>query len=57
MRQAGIDKAELARRLGVAPPEVDRLFSIHDKSSSALDRIAAGLAALGRRLVVTAAAM
>jgi antitoxin HicB len=54
MRRAGIDKAELARRLGVAPAEVDRLFSIHDSSSS-LDRIAAGLAALGRRLVVSVA--
>lgn len=57
MRRAGTDKAELARRLGIAPPEVDRLFSIHDTSISSLDRIAAGLAALGFRLVVTVAAL
>jgi antitoxin HicB len=53
MRRAGIGKEELARRLGVAPLEVDRLFSIHHASS--LDRIEAGLNALGRRLVVTVA--
>ncbi|HJU18442.1 MAG TPA: type II toxin-antitoxin system HicB family antitoxin [Stellaceae bacterium] len=51
MRRAGIGRDELARRLGIAPPEVDRLLSIHHASS--LDQIAAGLAALGRRLVVT----
>jgi len=51
MRKAGIDKAELARRIGIAPEAVDRLFSIHHKTG--LDQIEAALAALGRRLVVT----
>jgi antitoxin HicB len=51
MRNAGIDKAELARRIGIAPEAVDRLFSIHHKTG--LDQIEAALAALGRRLVVS----
>jgi antitoxin HicB len=51
MRQAGIDKTELARRLGIAAKDVDRLFSIHHKTR--LEQIAAALAAVGRRLVVT----
>jgi antitoxin HicB len=51
MRQAGIDKTELARRIGIAPDAVDRLFSIHRKTG--LGQIEAALAALGRRLVVT----
>jgi antitoxin HicB len=51
MRQAGIDKAELARRLGLAAKDVDRLFSIHHKTR--LDQIEAALAELGRRLVVS----
>jgi antitoxin HicB len=51
MRQAGIDKAELAYRLGIAAKDVDRLFSIHHKTR--LDQIEAALAALGRRLVVS----
>jgi antitoxin HicB len=51
MRQAGIDKAELARRIGMAPEDADRLFSIHDETG--LDRIEAALAVLGSRLVVT----
>jgi antitoxin HicB len=51
MRQAGIDKAELARRVGIPPKDVDRLFSIHHETG--LDQIEAALAALGRRLVVS----
>jgi antitoxin HicB len=51
MRQAGLDKAELARRLGIAAKDVDRLFSIHHKTR--LEQIEAALAALGRRLVVS----
>src|SRR5215472_2497837 len=50
MRQAGIDKAELACRLGIAAIDVDGLFSIHHKTC--LDQIGAALAVLGRRLVV-----
>jgi hypothetical protein len=37
MRQAGIDKAELAQRLGIAPEAVDQLFSIHHETG--LDQI------------------
>jgi antitoxin HicB len=51
MRQAGIDKAELARRLGIAAKDVDRLFSIRHKTR--LEQIEAALAALRRRLVVS----
>ena len=51
MRQAGIDKAELGRRVGMRPEAVDRLFSIHHEIG--LDRIEAALAALGRRLVIS----
>jgi antitoxin HicB len=45
MRQAGIDKTELAWRLGIAAKDVDRLFIIHHRTR--LDRIEAALAALG----------
>jgi antitoxin HicB len=51
MRQAGVDKPELARRLGIAAKDVDRLFSIHHKTR--IEQIEAALAALGRRLVVS----
>jgi antitoxin HicB len=51
MRQSGIDRADLARRLGIAPEAVDRLLSIHYETG--LDQIEAALAALGRRLVVS----
>lgn len=47
-RKAGIDKAELSRRIGVAPDATDLLFSIRHETG--LDQIEA---ALGRRLVVT----
>jgi antitoxin HicB len=51
MQCAGIDKAGLACRLGIAPKDVERLFSIHHKTR--LEQIEAALAALGRRLVVS----
>jgi antitoxin HicB len=51
MSRDGIDKTELADRLGVAPRDVDRLFSIHHKTR--LEQIEAALAVLGRRLVVS----
>jgi antitoxin HicB len=51
MRQAGIGKGELARRVGIAPEAVDRLFSIHHET--AINQIEAALTALGRRLVVS----
>ena len=51
MRQAGIDKAELGQRLGIAAKDVDRLFNIHHKTR--LKQIEAALAVLGRRLLVS----
>ena len=51
MRQAGIDKAELAHRVGIASKDVDRLFSIHHKTR--LEQVEAALAVVGPRLVVT----
>ena len=51
MRCAGIDKVELSRRLGIAPKDVERLFSIHHKTR--LEQLEAALAVLGRRLVVS----
>jgi len=51
MRCAVIDKVELARRLGVAPKDVERLFNIHHKTR--LEQIEAALVVLGCRLVVS----
>ncbi len=49
--QAGVTKAELARRLGWHGPQVDRLLDLNH--ASRLDQIEAALAALGKRLQVT----
>jgi antitoxin HicB len=54
MKAAGVSKEELARRIGLPPEKADRLFSIHH--AKRLDKLAAALAALGRRLVVTSEA-
>jgi antitoxin HicB len=54
MRAAGITKAELARRLGIAPQQAQRLFDPHH--ASRIDQLAAAFAALGRRLVITSQA-
>ena len=51
MRNAGITKAELARRIGISPQQVQRLFVI--RHASRLDQIETAMRALGRRLVVT----
>lgn len=50
MRTAGVTKAELARRMGIAPQQVQRLFDTNH--ASRVDQLAAAFAALGRRLVV-----
>jgi hypothetical protein len=47
----GIDKAELARLLGISPKGVERLFSIHHKTR--LEQIASAHAMLGRRLIAS----
>ena len=52
MREQGIGKAELARRLGWHLPQVDRVLDVHH--SSRLDRMDAALNAIGRQLEVRA---
>lgn len=53
-RAVGISKAELARRLGWSPTQVQRLFDLHHVSK--LEQLHAAFRALGRRLIVTTAA-
>src|SRR6266566_4889625 len=50
MRAAGLNKKELAERLGWQPSQVTRLFD--GRHASRLDQIEAALRVLGRRLVV-----
>ena len=54
MRAAGLNKRQLAERLGWQPSQVTRLFD--GRHAWRLDQIEAALNALGRRLVVTSAA-
>ena len=54
MREQGIGKAELARRLNWHLPQVDRVLDINHKSR--LDQLDAALNAIGRQLEVTATA-
>ena len=53
MRDQGIGKAELARRLGWHMPQVDRVLDVQHRSR--LDQMDAALGAIGRQLHVTAA--
>ena len=55
MRDQGVGKAELARRLGWYMPQVDRALDVQHRSG--MDTMDAALGAIGRRLYVTAAAM
>ena len=50
MRQAGISKVQLAKRLGVDEKEVRRLLDPH--YGSKLPRIAQAISLLGQRLVI-----
>ena len=50
MREQGIGKAELARRLGWHLPQVDRVLDIQHHSR--LDQVDAALGAIGRQLHV-----
>ena len=50
MREAGVRKADLARRLNVHAPQVDRLLDL--THASRLDQMEAAFKALGRRLDV-----
>ena len=54
MRAAGLTKAELARRIGIAPQRVQRLFDTNHASQ--LDQLEPAFAALGRRLLVASEA-
>jgi hypothetical protein len=54
MREAGLDKEQLAERLGWQPVQVTRLFD--GRHAARLDQIEAVLRALGRRLVVASEA-
>ena len=51
MREQGVGKAELARRLGWHLPQVDRVLDVAHHSR--LDQMDAALGAIGRRLEVT----
>ena len=53
MRDQGVGKAELARRLGWHLPQVDRVLDVQHRSR--LDQMDAALRSIGRRLHVTAA--
>ena len=50
MREQGVGKAELARRLGWHLPQVDRVLDVNHKSR--LDQMDAALRAIGRQLEV-----
>ncbi len=50
MREQGTSKAELARRIGMQRPQVDRMLDLSHKSR--LDQIETALGALGKRLVI-----
>jgi antitoxin HicB len=50
MRNAGVSKSELARRLKIHLPQVDRLLDL--RHASRLDQLESAFAALGKRLEV-----
>jgi antitoxin HicB len=50
MREAGVRKAELARRLNLHMPQIDRLLNLGH--ASRLDQIETALRALGKELVI-----
>jgi antitoxin HicB len=49
-RASGLRKSDLAKRMGIALPNVDRLFSL--QHASRLDQMEAAFRALGKRLAV-----
>lgn len=50
MRRAGVGRAELARRLGATPGQVDRLLDI--RQATRLDLVERAMTVIGKRLVV-----
>ena len=53
MLRQKVRPAELARRIGTTPQEVNRLTNL--RHASKIDRVDAAMRALGKRLVVRAA--
>lgn len=53
MREQGVGKAELARRLGWHLPQVDRVLDVQHRSG--LEQMDAALGAIGKQLLVTTA--
>jgi antitoxin HicB len=53
MRSEGVGKAALAKRLGVALPQIDRLLDLRHQSR--LDALERALAALHRTLIISVA--
>lgn len=53
MKEAGLRKTDLAKRLGWHLPQVDRLLDLHH--ASRFEQIEAALSAMGKRLIVKAA--
>lgn len=51
MRAQKVNKAELARRLDLHPPQVDRLIAVHH--ASRIDQLEAAFEVLGKKLVVS----
>jgi antitoxin HicB len=51
MLAQGVRKAELARRLDIAPPNVERIFRVRHKTR--IETVEAALASLGKHLDVT----
>ena len=49
-REAGLQKAEFARRLGISKTNIDRLFDPHH--TSRMDQIEAAFRVLGKRLTI-----
>ncbi|HEX4506239.1 MAG TPA: type II toxin-antitoxin system HicB family antitoxin [Alphaproteobacteria bacterium] len=49
LRESGVRRAELARRLQQHPPQIDRLFDL--KHASKVEQLDAALRAVGKRLV------
>jgi antitoxin HicB len=50
MREAGVGKADLARRLNWHMPQVNRVLDL--RHASRIDQLEAALAALGKKLVL-----
>ncbi|MCH7888215.1 MAG: XRE family transcriptional regulator [Proteobacteria bacterium] len=50
MREEGVSKAALARRMDIQAPQIDRLLDLYQ--TSRLEQVTRALAALGKRLAI-----